>query len=611
MFEFLAAFAIAACAALFGARVLSILGVKPRALELPCFALAAGLAVYSLYSFAALALGVAGVGATVLLMALSLAIGWREFPSLKGSLAAWRQEFSGAATLFEKVALALLVFLLLLHAVASLAPPSTPVSGPVDQDSLVYHLMLPASWLQQGGFVRMDWLPHANWPTAFEAVYALAMPLGSEVAARCLSLFTSLVFVLFIYALSKRFMARDAALAAAAVFLSIPVVNFSFGSGYVDLHVAFFTVAFAAVALDWLERPSAGIAVLAGLLAGAAAATKLLGGVWVVALLLPVVLMALREGKARGVLAKHAVFFVLAAFIVIAPWLAKTFLWFGNPVWPLCHPAFEAVGFNCAGIGHFNSVWAASSAASGFGRSIAAALQLPWNLTTHGRAFNGMISSLLLALLPLFIFARRQRELDAFAVAALLMAVAWFFLYQETRFLLPCLALLAVLCGFGLQAGVRTPLARNVLLALVLLVLFSQFAVTLAYKRAALPVALGLETREAFLLRTHDNYAACAWANENLPGNSTIVFFATDAGYYCRRSVVYSNYVDFREAADAQGLQELLRGFKATHVLVNLNAQEELAQEGYPPALLFRQLQARSKAVFESHGVKLFELNPR
>lgn len=601
MIELIVAVVVAACATLIGARRLGKLGVQATGIRAIAYSLGIGIAFYSLCSFAALAIGVANAYAFALLLAVSIAFGFASCGKIVAAFNDARKEFE-KPTFFEKAIIVLIAALVVMHFVASLAPPTTAASGPMDFDSLNYHLLIPKVYLQAGSFVRMDWLPHANWPNAMEATYLLPMSLTNEVSARILSLLLNAALLLFSYSFARRFVKREYALAATAIFFSMPTANFSFGTAYVDLHLAFFFLLSLDALLEWRDKKQFGFLVLAGVFGGMALATKLIGVV-AAAIALAVMVLFLLEKKEL----KQSRFFLLPAAIVAAPWFIKTFVWYGNPVWPLYYDFFQFFGFSGAGAQYFNQVWSAASASSGFGRSVAGALLLPWNLLAHARAFNGLLTPLL-ALVATVLFVKRSKEINLLCAAAIILVTAWFLTYQEARFLFPAVALLAVICAYGAQEFFKTTLSKRIVFAVIAVVLLANVGITLAYKHDAFPVAVGLEAREDYLLRTHENYAACKWANENLPTDAKIIFFTAETGYYCDRSVVYSTFLDYGKPTNEQELRSSLKELKATHVLVNLRQQEKiLATNANAP--LFKRLEGNSEKVFQAGDVAVFELS--
>lgn len=212
---------------------------------------------------------------------------------------------------------------------------------PWDFDVREYHLQAPREWFEQR---RIDFLPHnvyANMPLGVE-MHALAgawllqdLPDGVFTGLLAGKLITALfapLTALLLLAAGNRFLSRGAGLAAAIVFLLHPWTAHVALSGLNDVAYGFY--ALAAVYL-LLEQQSSAPASASGYFAGAAAACKYPGAVFVAVplCLLQGALSCKHRGSKRAVVAASA--FLLAALFGGGAWYAKNALLAGNPVYPL------------------------------------------------------------------------------------------------------------------------------------------------------------------------------------------------------------------------------------------------------------------------------------
>ncbi|OIO26072.1 hypothetical protein AUJ14_02920 [Candidatus Micrarchaeota archaeon CG1_02_55_22] len=612
LIEALAGIAIFASCLAVGLRAIRFLKVKTDGITSIALALGAGLAIHAFASFFILLFNQATPAVYALLAAIGLAIGHKDIARLfhaasKNARALGSLKLDGS----EKALAILLLLLLVFQAIVVLAPPTTAAGGPQDFDSLNYHLLIPKTYLRHGGFVAMDWFPQANWPHAMESVYAEALSLGGAIAVRVFSLLVSIVFAGALFALARRLLDRKHALLAVAIFASIPTAEFFFGSGYVDLHLAFFVVLAVYAFLEWRKTNGVAWIGLAGVFAGMAAATKIIGFAYAALLTLFVLYSLFASKPYRG--ANAFAWFALAGLIVVAPWLSHNAFALdhnSNAFWPLHYPVFDVFGVHSdAASDYFNRVWTSYSSGAGFGQSTIELILSPLRVTFSGSKFNGLVSPLLLAFLPLYLFVRREKELSLIALFAVLNALVWFYSAQEIRFIVPVLALLSIVAAYSVKEFFNTPKSSKIAFALASLVLLLTAGVTVAYKSAALPVALGFESQESFLNRTHATYGVCEYVNANLPKDARIVFYATETGYYCDRDVYYATFIDFNGASTSVQLRGKLRALNTTHLLVNEKTVGELLDKGEKLAPLFSAVESSATPLYKQGDLTLYELN--
>jgi hypothetical protein len=224
---------------------------------------------------------------------------------------------------------------------------------PWEFDVREYHLQVPKEWYQAGS---VHFLPHnvyGNMPLGAEMHAVLGMVLtagwadwwwGALVGKTVMACFAPLT-ALGLFAAVRRHVSAAAGGAAAVIYVSVPWVAHVSMTGLNEAAVGCYALLAVAAMLLWQDgegRSSSGsrtgYLLLAGLLAGAAAACKY------PALLFVVVPLAVWSGLVvRGMLRnvqwhvrlKAVGVFLLAALLVSGPWYAKNLAFTGNPFYPL------------------------------------------------------------------------------------------------------------------------------------------------------------------------------------------------------------------------------------------------------------------------------------
>lgn len=540
----------------------------------------------------------------------------RDVKGMKRSILAWKKKIFSipGKSVFAWIVLVLLLCHVAVQLLSSLSPPAAYRFGPMDWDSLTYHFTMPNLYAKFHKEIPLPFVPHVTLPTLFERIHLLSILLYNETVARVLSVLLSVAVVVATYSLSRKFFSKETSILAAAIFYAAPVVNTSLGTGYVDLPLTFFALVALTAFHNWSAMKKDSWLWLAAMLAGAAVATKLIGAAVVVLLAAFVFHVALlKQKKPLMHTLRKTILFSLIPTLFLSPWLLKTYYYTGNPVWPLYHESFSFFGFSDGAAQRFTANWNYAVSRSGMGHSLSDLLLLPWNLTMHGREFNGAVTPLFLALIPLLLLSKARLPTRFLLTFALLYLVAWFFLlWQETRFLFLVFPLLSIVAATALENIDRKTFAIKAIQALIISVLLANLGLLLIYKYNSFGVALGLESRDHYLTWALDNYAACSYAASKLPTDAKIFMYNDDLGYYCDREPVYAGifftYYD-ANGKNAEWLYGKLHSVGVGYVLENnVRAMPKDDYSKQTRHLMTEFFSVYAEKVFEANGVVLYQL---
>ncbi len=469
---------------------------------------------------------------------------------------------------FIKIASLLFAVLFLIATLIALAPPSINSPGPTDQDSLNYHLVIPKFYLSQHSLEQIPFLAYDNWPHSIETFYTIPMSLGGVSAVKLTMLFVSFAILLALFAFARRFVKTEHALLAPLIFASSPVIFLALGSAYVDIALSFFVVLSLMALHSWTIDKQRQHLLLAGAFAGFAASVKLSGTISLILVALAILALTLK-GKPVRESATQWAWFGIPALVFASPWLLRTFLASGNPIYPLYSSFLTIFGIPFTNeVAYFMAKWNAGAIASGGGANLVNLLLLPWNLTMNGKLFNGIISPLFLAFAPLFLLSIWHKNTTSFE--KLLIAFSfifsgfWFITYQEARFYEPVLAIGAVLLAITIS---RFPSVQNICTKAAVAVMVAGIVIMFIYSLTAFPVALGFEEKENYLNRTLNTYQPCQFINENSEVKQ-VLFYKIEAAFYCNKPFAYTFSYDTDSARTKEELIEKLRNDGFTHTLV-------------------------------------------
>ena len=356
---------------------------------------------------------------------------------------------------------------------------------PVDFDVREYHLQVPKEWYRQG---RIEFLPHnvyGNMPLGAQLHSLISMMImpgerswwWGALAGKLVLAFFAPLTGLALFMAGRRWFSTTAGVMAAFVYLSTPWIAKVSMNGLVEGALACYLFLAVYVVLVWYQgdgnspspagrskRDSTGLLLLAGYLAGGAVACKYPGMLFVVAPLFFWIVIggfALArkttgahrrdEGVSRGGFTsgtiysswgecfRGAMLFLFAVGLGCGLWLAKNWVFTGNPTYPLLGRIFAGKGV------YFHEQWLAAHATP---------------LCDAAHAFESLsqflfrsewLSPLLIPLAVLsFVIQRQRRAVLTFsAMAAYVLIAWWLFTHRLDRFWIPVLPIVALLAGIG------------------------------------------------------------------------------------------------------------------------------------------------------------------
>lgn len=361
----------------------------------------------------------------------------------------------------------------------------------MDFDVKEYHLQGPKEYLQSG---RIHFLPHnvyTSFPFLTEMLSLTGMVIrndwerGALVGKAVLAAFAPLT-ALGVWCLVRWLSGAAAAWLAATIWLTTPwtyrLANIAYTEGasccYVILPLLALWLWHELPIDEQNRRMRFRTAILTGLLAGSAAATKYPCMVFVtVPLGVAMLMLSLRQRPFDAKTStSNLLGYALGVLLTFGPWLLKNLVETGNPVYPLLYSIFGGVD------------WDAELQLK-FQKGHSTKPDEFWNLWLQTWAMvieNDWQSPMLFSLAPLAWLRPRTRGLWWLAVDALLILAAWFFLtHRIDRFWVPVIPVLAALAGIGLwnllqlsqrETPALTALLRAPALGMCLLVVTYHFA---------------------------------------------------------------------------------------------------------------------------------------
>ncbi len=530
------------------------------------------------------------VGFAVLLLAplaLWMLFSWRELP-----LVGWR----GRAARPDRIALwASAVYGLLL------ANAFFQAIGPdFGFDALTHHLAFPERYLFENGIFMTPFSHLSGYIAGTQMLYALALFLDGPSLAVLIHFEFGVLTLAALWQLGS-VTSRRAAILAPLFLIADPLFQLELGWAYSDLSFSFYSTLAAVAFCTYLQNrdgPDADVRdlVYAGIACGICCATRYLGVSFAFALC-AVACLPPHHTRVRENL---RVCFVLAGVsaLLMLPWMVRNAVFTGNPITPLLQSLFYAPGdeYIPAIVVQQSSEFLRSV---GMGRDFGALLALPWNLTmnsklgVYGNSFGYQLSALylvgLVAVLGLAASGKRLRAIPLLVPLleiAVVFVLIWFFTFQEARFLLPALPLIAYAGAVAIDGLVAaSPVWGRALLALPLIAVVHSQLSMLPSLAANYEFALGQEHHQQGGDR--DIEAAAAFVRDEMVSGDRLLLWMEPRAYLFR-GVDYVPYHILSGAptlelvhrfGDHRALGCELQTMGITHLLIN-RLTENLVQPG-------------------------------
>lgn len=185
------------------------------------------------------------------------------------------------------------------------------------------------SYLESGGIVTVDFLRYPLFPQNMELLFALGLMIGGDIMAQGMATIPFFVSSIGLIGAAKKFIGSQVPgyLSIVALFYT-PFISSTLGYAYIDHGLALLCwgATLAVAVWEHVHRRHQGWLLLAGMLAGCAAGTKLFGGV------LAAILGLFILGRCRSW--KEPLSYAVSVLLFGAWWYLRSAITSGDPVHP-------------------------------------------------------------------------------------------------------------------------------------------------------------------------------------------------------------------------------------------------------------------------------------
>lgn len=605
---FLSAFAL-------GKKILNVFKLNLKFTEDIVFSSAIG---FGAFSYTILLLGIFGLLYKSIFWALILLI----LLLSKNEILYFAKELRNLPAKIRKLGIGTNLILVIIFSIFILANLIASLSPPYLWDEVTYNIALPKVYAKHHQIIPVYDEFRSNYPFNINMLFTLGMVISDAPLSKLFMFGYGTLLALAIFAFARRYFSLRSSLLAALAYYTMPMVSNHISSTYTDIGVAFYIFAAYYAFYRWLETSKLNWFFLSSVMAGLSIASKHTALYFLPPLFLGIVYKALKDNSGLwNAFAKTAIFFLIA-FLFVTPWLIKSYVHTGNPIFPF--------GYQIFGGKYWDSEKSQNLVAFNFlesvgKRTVPNFLAKFWDLTMHSSKYGMLLGfgPIFLAFVPLIIIFRKVNPaLKHLLIYSGISLAIWFFGPQVLRYLM-IYPLLSVVSGEVIDKLLEVKkLKAFVMLALVSSLFFNS-ALWYGSNKIKLPYAFGIESEQSFYLKLKDNngYNVFKYANKNLPKNSKLLLFREPRGYlsdldYIRADPLTQKVLDYSQITNAEGMHKELKQLGITHTLINTKIGFfGLHKPNQPPrysekilSLMDETLQKHGKLLFSENGVYLYEL---
>lgn len=390
-------------------------------------------------------------------------------------------------------------------------------------DALWYHLTLPKLYVSEQGIFHLPGglLCYSAMPRLTEMLYTAALIFKDEILAKLIHWLFGFLTAVALFRLLRRFLNDEFSLLGTTIFYTLLVVGWQSTTAYIDLARTFFEILALAYFLRWLEKKGNWL-LKSSLMMGFSLSTKLLSLETLFIFLISIFVFS-RE-KLRNITQ-----FLGVSLGVVLPWYILAYFNTGNPFYPLFTGWFER-----GQIGDWRGLWRPS-----------AFLASPWQVTFH---LDNLMTPVFLIFLPLVLIKiwQQDRLTKTVGFYSLLGFIFWVLSPPFTaRYLLPFVPAL-ILIYLKIITSLNSSFQKVAIVIIIFTCLLNLGSRVMATKKF-LPVVLGRESKEAFLIRNlnfdyGDFYDVDGFFKENIDENDLVLIYNIHNLYYIDFPFVHESW---------------------------------------------------------------------
>lgn len=399
-------------------------------------------------------------------------------------------------------------------------------------DALWYHLTLPKLYVLNHAVIHIpgSLLYYSDMPKLTEMLYTASLVFGNGVLAKLVHFSFGILACIALYLLSKKLFNQKLAIVSVVIFYSNLIVGWQSITGYIDLARTFFELMALWGFINFWEKGEKKWLIESAVMLGLAISVKLLsiGSIFIFIPLIFYYYIFYKKNTKK--LIPNIITFILLALIVPLPWFIFSFIYTGNPAYPLFTNIYPvSLDFNL-----FNPI--------NFIKEM-------WSFFTN---LPDPISPLYVIFLPLVIinFRKFNSLLRIISFYSLLAIILWYITPRTGggRFILPYLPTFSIVVAGTISAVQNNRYLYKLSLMLVIITAFLSIGYRGIANSKYIPIILGKQTKSEFLTK-HLNYSfgdfydTDGYFKKNITSKDTVLLYGFHNLYYVDFPFIDSSWV--------------------------------------------------------------------
>ncbi len=453
-----------------------------------------------------------------------------------------------------------------LNLVVSTAPPTS-------SDALLHHLTVPKIYLEGHRIVSIPSLQLVSEaPMSVNMLYLYGLELLNGKLSQAIAWYIGFLASLAVLHIATRLISKQAGIIAAALFATLPIFSVFNARPYVDIPLTFFALMATNSFLELVQKIEARNAVLTGLFLGMAISAKNIGILTGAALTITALLVLMKmPSPSRTKFLAQTIIVGLIAAALLSPWLVKSYINSGDPMYPLLYNYFGGTYWN----NELSSILLEFHRGQGTGFSLQSLILFPFKLTVSPYLFadTAGITPMFLGTLPLLWLLRKRipKQITTLLTLAAVLIALQFFTAQQTRYMFLAFGIVSIITAYIVYSFRTERLVQMGLYAFLVLSLAINAAFWAAANLDDLPVAVGLQSEHDYLTKKVPTYAATEFL-ASIDENAVVCWYGDGRGFWSRNPYIWCNpldqgYVNFFEMKTSADVAARMDEMNVSYVL--------------------------------------------
>ncbi len=442
---------------------------------------------------------------------------------------------------------------------------------PVFYDSMLYHLAVPNYYFLHNGFVLWEHNFLSNLPLTVEFYYLFLLLGKSFMLSKLINFFSSIAMIIVFFDFYKGKNSKFFILPI-LIYYTLPQFGFLSSSSKTDITALLFVLLSVDLFLKYLKNKDKKIVlILSAIFSGLAVSSKYINGFYIISMFFSYVLV---EKKLNKTILKEIFLISIIVIIILSPWLIKSFVLTGNPVYPYFNKIFQSKYYspilsenfsNAIKRGHF---------------SFLDLLLYPFKILTkpYSYGMTAVYGYLFITFLIFIFFYKRNYKNNFILFMSLFSFIILIFFSRVPRYFLGVLVLLSVLISSGIEETifkkVRYKRIFSYLFIFLLLVnLFYQILLQEKFFKGIKYIVLK-RNHNIDYLDILPYHKAFNFINRTLKSDEIICFLGEDRTFYLNKSFEASSLYDeniiintLRRVKSLDEFKRILKKHSITHIL--------------------------------------------